>query len=108
MSLSEASNGSPPRRTRIQPSPLKAGNHSKLPVLGSRNENSQKVMTSPLKSLSKGINYDDEYDNGDKENREDLTNSDQESTMIDDDTYSTWRKEQLRKLNHLVRESDTF
>ncbi|ODV75453.1 Ase1p CYBJADRAFT_166186 [Cyberlindnera jadinii NRRL Y-1542] len=108
MSLSETSNGSPPRRTRLPPSPLKAGNHSKLPVLGSRNENSQKVMTSPLKSLSKGINYDDEYDNGDKENREDLTNSDQESTMIDDDTYSTWRKEQLRKLNHLVRESDTF
>lgn len=97
--LDEQVSGSPKaRRTRL--SPLKESTRSNLPVLSKGSNN---IVTSPLKSLKK-----DGYSSEEKEHKAmDLISSDDEE---DNDTYSRWRREQLRKLNKpsINLSQDTF
>lgn len=81
-------NGSP-RRAAGRVSPLKSDSRSNLPLPKKR---SAKIMTSPLKSLSRETDYEDSENTAPEQ-----MSSDQDDD--DGDTYSNWRKEQLKKLN---------
>ncbi|CCH44767.1 Anaphase spindle elongation protein [Wickerhamomyces ciferrii] len=94
--------GSPKSRTKPRLSPLKESNRSNLPLSNLKLKPSvNTVTTSPLKSLKK-----DEYSSQEKIHEEDeLISSD-----VENDTYSSWRREQLQRLNKtsIDLRQDTF